>query len=286
MADILWINGRFTTTDERVLGVEDRGFLFGDAVYEVFKFLQKKPVFLRGHWSRLVRGLEAIDIRNPWDEGSFVAMVRDLLARTSFVDGIVYLQVSRGEGERAQFYPDDMTPTAIAYSRRFKFPDAARKESGIRLITTRDRRWKHCDVKSVNLLANALAKKEAQRAGVDEALFVDDGAVREGASSNFFIVKNGRIITHPLDEHVLPGVTRDRTIAVACEADVPLDERVFLLDEMRKADEAFISSTTMGVMPVREIDGHSVGSGVRGPVSARLQGLFDDAEKREVAAEF
>jgi D-alanine transaminase len=213
-------------------------------------------------------------------------MVRDLLARTSFVDGIVYLQVSRGEGERAQFYPDDMTPTAIAYSRRFKFPDAARKESGIRLITTRDRRWKHCDVKSVNLLANALAKKEAQRADVDEALFVDDGAVREGASSNFFIVKNGRISTHPLDEHILPGVTRDRTIAVAREADVPLDERVFFLDEMRKADEALISSTTMGVMPVREIDGRPVGSGVRGPVTARLQGLFDDAEKREVAAEF
>ena len=281
MPDVLYINGRFTTTAERVLGVEDRGFLFGDAVYEVFKFLGRKPAFMRGHWKRLVQGLEAIEIHNPWDEASFKAMVRELLARTAFEDGIVYVQVSRGEGERAQFYPDDMTPTAVAYSRRFTFPDAAKKDSGIRVITTRDRRWRHCDVKSVNLLANALAKKEAQRAGVDEALLIDDGIVREGASANFFAVHNGRISTHPLDEHMLPGVTRDHTIALAREAGIPLDERAFSRDDLLAMDEAFITSTTMGVMPVVEIDGRAIGRG-RGPVTTRLQALFDAAEENEI----
>src|SRR4051794_6368996 len=123
MNDVLWFNGRFTTTDERVLRVEDRGFLFGDAIYEVFKFLGKRPVFLRDHFKRLANGLKAIEIRNPWDEDAFVATMNDLLARTEFENGIVYIEVTRGEGERAHFYPENLTPTAIAFSRRFNFPD-------------------------------------------------------------------------------------------------------------------------------------------------------------------
>jgi len=157
MNDVLYINGRFSTTAERVIGVEDRGFQFGDAVYEVFKFLGKRPVFLADHYQRMERGLRAIDIRSPWEEGAFVEVMRELLARTAFDDGIVYIQVSRGEGERAHFYRDDLKPTVVAYSRAVAFPDAAKKERGIRLVTTDDLRWKHCDVKSVNLLANLLA---------------------------------------------------------------------------------------------------------------------------------
>lgn len=282
MSDVLYFNGRFTTTDERVLGVEDRGFLFGDAVYEVFKFLAKRPVFFGDHWRRLARNLDAIEIRNPWTESSFAAVMRELLDRTAFTDGIVYIQVSRGEGPRAHFYPDDMVPIAIAYSRKFDFPDAAKKERGVRLITTVDRRWKHCDVKSVNLLANALAKKQAQRAGADEALLVDEGAVREGASSNFFAVRGGRVITHPLDEHILPGVTRDHTITVARKAGIPLEEGILREDELASVDEAFISSTTVGVMPVVKIDDGAVGGGVRGPLTSQLQRLFEEAEARGV----
>jgi D-alanine transaminase len=280
--DVLYFNGRFTTTDERVLGVEDRGFLFGDAVYEVFKFLSKQPVFFRDHWRRLARNLDAIEIRNPWTELSFMDTMRALLERTAFANGIVYIQVSRGEGPRTHFYPDDMVPTVIAYSRMFKFPDPAKKEHGVQLITTVDRRWKHCDVKSVNLLANALAKKEAQRAGADEALLVDEGMVREGASSNFFAVRRGRVITHPLDEHILPGVTRDHAITVARKAGIPLDEGIVREDELGSLDEAFISSTTLGVMPVVKIGDRPMGGGVRGPLTAQLQRLFDDAEARGV----
>jgi len=281
MNDTLYFNGRWTNTSERVLGVEDRGFQFGDAVYEVFKFARKRPIFILDHFRRMQRGLEAIEIRNPWNESSFVRMAEELLEQTAFEEGIVYVQVSRGESERAHFYPDDMKPTAIAYSRKFRFPDAAKNERGIRLVTAPDQRWKQCQVKSVNLLANVIAKKRAQRAAAEEALLVGDGLVREGASSSFFVVINERVITHPLDEHILPGVVRDRVIGLALASKIRVDERPIRETELLDLDEAFITSTTMGVMPVAEIDGRVIGNSQRGEITTRLQGLFDDLERSE-----
>jgi D-alanine transaminase len=279
MTDVLLFNGRFTTTDERVLGVEDRGFQFGDAVYEVFKFVGKRPAFLIDHYRRMARGLRDIEIRCPWTESEFVSAMGELLERTAFDDGIVYIQVSRGEAERAHFWPDDATPTALAYSRRFRFPDQARKERGIRMITAPDHRWHFCQVKSVNLLGNALAKKQAQRAGADEALLLAEGFVREGASSNFFAVRNGAVVTHPLDEHILPGVVRDRVIGLALRAKVRVDERPLREAELFDLDEAFITSTTQGVMPVTEIDGRVIRNARRGELTAKLQALFDEHER-------
>jgi D-alanine transaminase len=282
MADVLYFNGRFTTTADRVLGVEDRGFQFGDAVYEVFKFLRRRPIFLGDHFRRMERGLHEIEIPNPWTEGSFTATIGKLLERTAFEDGIVYIQVSRGESERAHFYADKMNPTAVAYSRKFTFPDAVKKERGIQLITTADQRWLHCDVKSVNLLANALAKKKAQRAGAEEALLIGEGTIREGASSSFFAVRGGKVITHPLDEHILPGVVRDRVIGLALAARIRVDERPLRETELFDLEEAFITSTTQGVMPVSEIDGRVIGNSRRGEITARLQHLLDEAELHDV----
>jgi D-alanine transaminase len=279
MSDVLWFNGRFTTTDERVLGVEDRGFQFGDSVYEVFKFLGRRPIFLLDHFQRMQQGLEKIEIRCPWTEESFANMVRELLDRTAFDDGIVYVQISRGESTRAHFWPEDVEPTAVAYSRGFRFPDATRKERGIKVITTRDIRWSSCDVKSTNLLGNAIAKKKAQRAGADEAIFLaDDHTVREGASSSFFAVRSGRIVTHPLDDHILPGVVRDRVIGLALAAKIRVDERPLREAELFDLDEAFITSTTQGVMPVTEIDGRVIANSRRGEITAALQQAFDELE--------
>ncbi|HEX6099332.1 MAG TPA: aminotransferase class IV [Thermoanaerobaculia bacterium] len=278
MPDVLYFNGRFTTTDERVLGVEDRGFQFGDALYEVFKFLRKRPLFLAEHYRRLQRGLHDLEIRNTWPEAEFTRAMHELLARTAFDAGIVYIQISRGESERAHFWPDRSEPTIVAYSRAFRFPDAAKKERGIKVITTADRRWHLCNVKSVNLLGNALAKKEAQRAGADEAVLLAEGFVREGASSSFFAVRNGGIVTHPLDEHILPGVVRDRVISLALGAKIRVDERPLREAELFDLDEAFITSTTQGVMPVSEIDGRVIGNSRRGDVTAELQKRFDQLE--------
>jgi D-alanine transaminase len=283
MADTLYFNGRFTNTSERVLGVEDRGFQFGDAVYEVFKFLNGRPIFLSDHYRRLVRGLHEIEIRPPWPEAAFARIVDELLERTGFESGIVYVQVSRGEMERAHFYRDDLEPTALAYTRRFNFPNDAKKERGIKMITTSDQRWLRCDVKSVNLLGNAMAKKKAQRAGAEEALLLANGTVREGASSSFFAVRGGRLITHPLDEHILPGVVRDHTISLALANKIRVDERPLRETELFDLDEAFITSTTQGVMPVTEIDGRVIGNSRRGEVTSVLQRLLDEAEAREAA---
>jgi len=280
VSDVLYFNGRFTTTDERVVGVEDRGFQFGDAVYEVFKFLRKRPVFLAEHHRRMERGLREIDIPSPWDLTRFAAVTRELLERTAFDDGIVYVQVTRGEARRAHFYPEGMTPTVVAYSRGFQFPDAAAKARGIAVITTPDLRWKQCQVKSVNLLPNALAKKKAQRAGAVEAVFVDNGIVREGASSSFFVVRDGRLITHPLDEHILPGVVRDQAISLALATKIRVDERPLRDDELFGLDEAFITSTTMGVMPVVEIDGRVIANSRRGEITTTLQRMLDELETR------
>lgn len=279
MADVLLFNGRFTTTDERVIGVEDRGFQFGDAIYEVFKFAGKRPIFLLEHFRRMQRSLREIEIRSPWTESEFRASMTELLARTAFDDGIVYIQVTRGESTRAHFWPDESTPTVLAYSRSFRFPDATKKELGIRVITAIDRRWHFCQVKSVNLLGNSMAKKQAQRAGADEAILMADGFVREGASSNFFAVRNGGIVTHPLDEHILPGVVRDRVIGLALRSKIRVDERPLREAELFDLDEAFITSTTQGVMPVTEIDGRVIRNGRRGEITERLQALFDEAER-------
>lgn len=278
MPDVLYFNGRFTTTDERVLGVEDRGFQFGDAIYEVFKFIDRRPIFLREHYRRIERGLRDLEIRNTWPEEEFTKVIRELLERTAFADGIVYIQISRGESERAHFWPEKSEPTIVAYSRAFRFPDAAKKERGIKVITTTDRRWHMCHVKSVNLLGNAIAKKQAQRAGADEAILLADGFVREGASSSFFAVRNGGIVTHPLDEHILPGVVRDRVIGLALAAKIRVDERPLREAELFDLDEAFITSTTQGVMPVSEIDGRVIGNSRRGEVTTVLQSRFDRAE--------
>jgi len=278
MPDVLYFNGRFTTTDERVLGVEDRGFQFGDAVYEVFKFVGKRPMFLAEHYRRLGRGLREIEIRDPWSEAEFTKTMRELLERTAFDDGIVYIQISRGEAERAHFWPEQIEPTVVAYSRAFRFPDAAKKERGIKVITTSDRRWQLCNIKSVNLLGNAIAKKEAQRAGADEAILLADGFVREAASSSFFAVRNGGIVTHPLDEHILPGVVRDRVIGLALGAKIRVDERPLREAELFDLDEAFITSTTQGVMPVSEIDGRVIGNRRRGELTTALQTRFDQLE--------
>jgi D-alanine transaminase len=278
MKDVLYFNGRFTTTDERVLGVEDRGFQFGDGVYEVMKFIQKTPIFVSDHYHRMVGGLRELEIPNPWTEEEWIDVLMEVLDRTAFQDGIVYVQVTRGEAERVHFYPENIQPTTVIYSRRYNFPDASKKERGFKLVTMPENRWKLCRVKSVNLLGNVIAKKKAQRAGAEEAIFIDSGVVREGASSTLFAVREGRLITHPPDACILPGTVRDRVISIALAEKIRVDERPLRDYELLNLEEAFITSTTQGVMPVSEIDGRVIGNGRRGEVTARLQKLFDELE--------
>jgi D-alanine transaminase len=286
MADVLYFNGRFTTTDEPVLTVEDRGFQFGDSLYEVMRFIDGKPRFGRAHWERLSRGLRFIDLRSPWDSwDQFDTTLRQVLERTDFTEGILYVQVTRGTCERVHFYPEDLDPTVVVYSRRFDFPDDRQKEQGTGVVSYTDLRWKHCDVKSVNLLPNVLAKRAAKVANAGEALLIEDGFVIEGASSNFFAVMQGRVQTHPSNEQILPGVVRDRVISLALAERIRVDERPIRENELFSIDEAFLTSTTLGVMPVVSIDGRQVGDGRRGPVTETLQRRLDELEHSEDAVD-
>lgn len=280
MADPLYIDGRYTTTDQRVIAVEDRGLQFGDSVYEVLKFLRRTPLFVDEHWRRLVSGLEVLAIPSPWNEAEELdSICRELIRRGSADEGIIYLQVTRGVCERTHFYPEGLQPTAIAYVRGWKFPDVERKRTGIVVVTAEDIRWKRCYVKSVNLLGNVLAKQEARKAGADEAILIDHGRVTEGSSSSFFAVREQRLITHPAEQEILPGTVREKVISLALGQRIRVDERPILDTELYQLDEAFITSTTLGVMPVRSIDGRTVGEGERGPVTQTLQSLFDVLER-------
>ena len=285
MSDPLYINGRFTTTDEKVIGVEDRGLLFGDGVYEVVKFLRRKPIFVDEHFKRLQSGLAQLEISNPWTIDSFRTIMRELLMRTVFDDGTIYFQVTRGEGERAHFYQENLEPTAFAFTRKVPFPDDQKRERGIRVITTPDIRWGLCGIKSVNLLGNVLAKKKAERAGADEAIFVKDGEIKEGASSSFFAVVEGRLITHPSDECILPGTVRDHVISLALRDRIRVAERPVRDYELLTLEEAFVTSTTQSVMPIAQIDGRIIGNGRMGDVARRLQQLYADVERAEMAKE-
>ena len=280
MAEPLYFNGRFTTTAERVIGVEDRGFQFGDAIYEVVKFVSKRPLFLREHFQRLHNGIDALAIGQPWsDLESFEATCSELLARTVPDDGLIYVQVTRGECTRSHFYPPDIQPTVVAYTRSWKFPDASRKATGMRVVTAPDSRWDHCNVKSVNLLGNVLAKQLAMKAGVDETIMIRDGVVTEGASVSFFGVRDGVVKTHPANKGILPGTVRDHVIAIAGRDGVPLDEEPISIDAISRLTEAFVTATTLGVMPVVEIDGQKVGDGTRGAITSVLQTSYDRLEE-------
>ena len=281
MGDVLYFNGRFTTTDERCVSVEDRGFQFADGIYEVLKFVNKRAAFILDHYRRLTNSCSALEFPVPFTADEFTTFCSEMLARTAFDGGILYLQVTRGESARTHFYAEDLMPTVVAYTRAFTFPTAAKKEIGIRVITTPDDRWQRCNIKTIGLLANALAKKKAQRAGAEEALFIGDEKIREGASSNFFIVEGDRIVTHPTGANVLEGVVRNQVITLALANRIRVDERPIHENELPSIEEAFITNTTGGVMPVSEIDGRIIGNGRRGPITEQLQRLFDAREAME-----
>lgn len=281
MAEPLYVNGRFTTTDEKVIGVEDRGFQFGDGVYEVVKFLGRRPRLVAEHYRRLKASLSALEIPLILTGNDFDALIRELIARADVDDGLFYLQVTRGDCPRVHFYPEDCAPTVVAYVRSFVFPGREKKERGARVIVIPDDRWHRCNIKSVNLLANTLAKKKAQRAGAEEALFTADGFIREGASSNFFVVTGDRIVTHPAGPHVLAGTVRDKVISLALANRIRVDERPIQENELPSIEEAFLTSTTQSVMPVVEIDGKIIANGRRGGLTERIQTLYDEFDRSE-----
>jgi D-alanine transaminase len=278
MSRIVYVNGRYVPYAEAAVHAEDRGFQFGDAIYEVCEVRGGHLVDEARHMARLGRSLGELKIRQPMTSAALGFVMRQVIRRNRIRDGLVYLQVSRGAAPREFLFPDPEVPPTVVCLARPASPAAidGRAEVGIAVKSIADIRWRRCDIKTVMLLPACLAKEAARKDGAREAWFVDaDGFVTEGASSNAWIVAaDGSVITRQLGTDILPGVTRATLLDTIAKEGVRLVERPFKLTEAYDAKEAFITSATQTVMPVVRIDGRPVGEGKPGPISHRLRQKF------------
>ncbi len=278
MPQLAYVDGRFLALSEAGVSVEDRGLQFADAIYEVAAVMNGALLDWPQHLARMRRNLAALFIDLAMSDAALTAIAGRLLRANAQRDALLYLQVTRGTARRDHPFPKAARATVIMTVRRFDFRQrVAQQRSGIAVITVNDMRWRRVDLKTTGLLANVLAKQDARAAGAFEAWLIGaDDMVHEGASTNAWIVKAGRIITHPLSESILPGIARASLIRLARGAQIPVVERAFSLAEALAADEALLTSTTAPLLPVVRIDSVAVGNGTPGPVAARLAALVWD----------
>jgi len=276
MTRTAYLNGDFLPLDQTRVPVMDRGFLFADGIYEVAAVLGGKLVDNAAHLARLDRSLSEIGIRNPHTSEEWERLETELATRNGLNEGLVYIQVTRGVAERDFSFPKgDVAPTVMMFCQAKSIVANPLAETGAKAITVPDLRWKRRDIKSVALLAQVMAKQQAAEAGAAEAFMVEDGVVTEGSSSSVFIVtRAGALVTRPLSHALLPGITRAAVLALAEETGITFEERTIAADELPEAAEAFYTSASAFVMPVVEIDGHTLGDGRPGPVARRLRELY------------
>ncbi|MFZ5924202.1 MAG: D-amino-acid transaminase [Bacillota bacterium] len=275
MPEIAYVDGAFIDLSEARVSVEDRGFQFGDGVYEVVRCYHGAPFALEAHLARLERSAREIVLPLPGSIQELAGLAREALERSGFLEAILYMQVTRGWAPRNHAFPGQVKPTLVMTVRpaRSVPPDLA--SPGASVITTRDERWLRCDIKSINLLPNVLAKEKAKQAGVLEAIMIRDGGrVTEGSSSNVYAVKGGKVHTAPEGPWILSGITRAVVLRLALEQGVPVSEDFFTLEFLVAADEVFITSTTLEVTPVVSIDGKVVGDGKPGPITKALAASY------------
>lgn len=284
MNRIVYVNGAFLPEAEARVSVFDRGFLMADGVYEVTSVLGGKLIDFAGHTKRLARSLSELEIENPMTEDEWLAVHREIVARNGVEDGLVYLQVTRGNpGDRDFAFPDPAVtkPTVVLFTQsKPGLADSPQAKTGMRIVSIEDIRWGRRDIKTVQLLYPSMGKMMAKKAGVDDAWMVEDGAVTEGTSNNAYIVTGGKIVTRQLGNDILHGITRAAVLRFAAEAQMAVEERPFTIEEAQAADEAFITSASAFVMPVVEIDGKAVGGGKPGPVSLRLREIYLEESRK------
>ncbi|MCC0045880.1 MAG: D-amino-acid transaminase [Defluviimonas sp.] len=284
MSRIVYVNGDFVPEEDAKVSVFDRGFLMADAVYEVTSVLDGRLLDFPGHVARLHRSLSELGMGCPVSDDDLLAIHRDLVARNGIVDGLVYLQVTRGNpGDRDFVFPDPaaVRPGIVMFTQaRPGLAESPAARTGWRVISIPDIRWGRRDIKTVQLLYPSMGKMMAKKAGVDDAWFVEEGKVTEGTSNNAYIVKDGCIITRDLSSDILHGITRAAVLRFAREAQMTVEERAFTIEEAKAADEAFVTSASAFVMPVVEIDGARLGAGTPGPVATRLREIYLEESRK------
>ena len=274
MPNIAYVNGHFSPLEEATIPIEDRGFQFGDGVYEVVRTYGGVPFRLYDHLSRLESSARAVSIPVPLSRTDWEALIREGVQRSEFAACLVYIQLTRGVAPRAHLFPSPAKPTVVMTFRAIPETDGALQQRGVPVVTLPDLRWGRCSIKSLNLLANVLAKQEARDAGAMEAILVKDGLVTEGCSSNVCLVRDGTIITPPLSDQLLAGVTRAVVLELARKHGITVDEREVPEEELTRGEELFLIGTTIEVLPVSTLNGVSVGNRMPGPVTQTVSEAF------------
>lgn len=274
MPRTVYVNGAYLPEDQATVSVFDRGFIFGDGVYEVTSVIDRTLIDVHAHLARLQRSCAEIELPLPWSMEDLVGIHQELIRRNGLTEGSIYLELTRGPADRDFAFPADTQPTLVLFTQTRNLVNAPAARTGIKVATAPDLRWARRDIKSVNLLASVLAKRAVAPTGAQEAWMHEDGTITEGASSTAWIVKDRTLISRPLSHKVLPGITRDAILAYLAESGFTFDQRAFTIAEALTADEAFITSATNLVMPVVDIDGHRIGAGTPGPVATRLRELY------------
>jgi len=277
----VYLNGKFMPLAEARIPVMDRGFLFGDGVYEVIPIYDGRPFRLSQHMERLDNSLRSVRMENPLQPDAWERIFAHLIDAAAGSDQLLYLQVTRGlDPVRNHLFPQGVEPTVfvMTWPAGSRNPDISAK--GIAAVVLEDNRWHRCDIKATALLGNVLIRQAAQDAGAEEAILVRDGLVTEGSSTNPFVVQGGEILTPPVSNRLLRGITRDLVLELARDADLPCAERHITRDELETADELWICSSSREVQPVTLLDGKPVGEGVPGVLWRRMDGLFQDYKVR------
>jgi D-alanine transaminase len=273
---IAYVSGAYLPHRQAAVHIEDRGYQFADGVYEVIAVRGGRLVDEDPHLRRLRRSLDELRIPAPMGDAALGIVLREVARRNGVETGIVYLQVTRGVAPRDHAFPRSAKPSLVVTSRPSQGPDPRLGETGIAVITIPDIRWKRCDIKSIALVSNVLGKQRAREAGAFEAWQVDsDGRITEGTSTNAWIVtKNATVVTRAADNAILNGVTRLAVLDIVAREGYRLDERSFTVEEAKVAREAFLTSTTVDLLPVVRIDNTSVGDGKPGPLSVKLRAAY------------
>ncbi len=277
----VYLNGRFLPLAEARIPVMDRGFLFGDSVYEVIPAYAGQPFRLPHHLQRLDDSLHAIRMQNPMTAEAWGDMLERLLAQRPGSDQSVYLQVTRGaDTGRDHAIPAGITPTVFAMASPMPPVNPKYARDGIKAITLDDIRWRLCNIKTTALLANVLLRQQAVDQAAMEAILIRDGNATEGAASNLFVVRNNVLITPPKSRFLLPGITRDLILELADKAGVAYAEQEISEQELNSADEVWLTSSTKEIMPVTDLDGKAVGAGVPGPLFQKMTQLYSEYKER------
>lgn len=282
---MVFLNGKFVPLEQAMVPVLDRGFIFGDGVYELIPVYSRAPFRMDEHLARLERSLAAVRIANPYAREKWRSIILELVAQQSWEDQGVYLQVTRGVAKRDHAFPAGVEPTVFAMSNPLVNPARELVDTGVAAVSAPDNRWLRCDIKSISLIGNVLLRQQSADAGAAETILFRDGILTEASASNVFVAKNGLLLSPPKSNLILPGITYDVVVEIAQQLGMPLEFRDVRDAEVRAADEIWVTSSSKEILAVVELDGRPVGDGKPGALFRRAWQGYQDFKRRVMRKE-